>query len=778
MSKPSARAIAYRGWLTLCVGLAACSQDAAEMEQQQPPVVVTEPARYVNPFIGSGGFGYRHGSAFPGAAAPHGLTKVGPDTKGPWGTIGFLHFSGYWYGDDVVQGFSHMHLHGTGATDYGVLSVMPMDQFSAQKITQDKYGSAMDKASEEASPGYYAVTLRNGGVRTELTATPHAAHHRYAFDPSVSSRVLLFDLDHHLESGSIPSAEFAIDAAKQTIKGHLRSLGGMTRGFGGYELYFVARTKTAWKKQMVWKAGSAPAEGTASSGKGVGFALIFDEGGDPAGSGADRTPIELQVGLSLVSEEQAAKNLAAELPGWDFAATRKQTAAAWDERLTRVRVTGGTEPERRMFYSSLYRCFLMPSIHSDVDGSFLGFDGKVAKAEGYHYVSDLSLWDTYRTLHPLYSLLAPESALDSVRSLLTMAQHSGQFPKWPLAGGDSGSMIGAPAELVIADAYLKGIRGFDAEAAYQILRAAAADPVAPKPGRGGRNHVEEYLRLGYVPTTEASGAASWTTEYARGDFALGQLAAALGHDADAKQLQTSSRNHLNLFDAKTRYLRGRSADGSFPAQTFDPRKFTDDYIEANAYQSMWMNDHDVKGLADKLGGNDALIQHLQQVFQLSQTEWDAADQTAPTAGVDRPEFYWHGNEPDISAPYLFALAGRPHLTQEWARWVQETQYRAEPAGLPGNDDGGTMSAWYLFTAMGFYPLVGTDRYIIGAPLFPRIELSVPGGVFVIEAPNVSKQNRYVSAVTLDGKPITNSELFHKDIKAASTLRFTMSATAK
>lgn len=776
MSKTSAGLIKPRRWLALCLGLVACAKDGPDDQQDAPPLVVTEPARYVVPFIGSGGFGYRHGSAFPGAAAPHGLAKVGPDTKGPWGTIGFLHFSGYWYGDDVVQGFSHLHLHGTGATDYGVLAVMPMEQFSAQKITQATYGAAMDKASEQAAPGYYSVKLRNGGIRAELTATPRAAHHRYSYDPSASGRVLLFDLDHHLDGGSIPSASVQIDPTKQLIRGRLRSLGGMTRGYGGYEVYFVARTKTAWTQQLVWQSGAAPAEGTSAAGTGVGFALIFDPQSSPAGTGSDAAPIELQVGLSLVSEAQAEKNLAAELPGWDFEGTRKQTAAAWDDRLKRVRITGGTEPERRMFYSSLYRSFLMPSIHSDVDGSFLGFDGKVSSAKGHHYVSDLSLWDTYRTLHPLYSLLAPESALDAVWSLVTMAQQSGRFPKWPLAGGDSGSMIGAPAELVLADAYLKGIRGFDAEAGYQILRAAALDPTAPKAGRGGRNHGEEYLRLGYVPTSETSGAASWTTEYARGDYALGQLAAALGHDSDAKQLQANSRNYLHTFDPKTRYLRGRNKDGSFPTQPFDARKFSDDYIEANAHQSMWMNDYDVAGLAGQLGGQNALLLQLQELFAQSRREWESADQSAPTAGVDRPEYYWHGNEPDIAAPYLFALAGRPDLTQQWTRWVMETQYRDQPAGLPGNDDGGTMSAWYLFSAMGFYPLVGSDRYILGVPLFPRIELAVPGGVFVIEAPGASSKHYAVRTVTLDGKPITNSELRHQDIRAGSTLRFTLSTS--
>ena len=763
--------------LGLIARVCACTDAVPESPPVAPPLVVTEPARYVVPFIGSGGFGFRHGSAFPGASAPHGLAKVGPDTKGPWGTVGFLHFSGYWYGDDIVQGFSHLHLHGTGANDYGVLAVMPVDQFSPQRITQDSYGSAMDKGSEQATPGYYSVKLLPGGIRAELTATPHAAHHRYTYDPASSSRVLLFDLDHRLSGGEIPSAEVKLDPNQRRISGHLRSIGGMSRGYGGYEVYFVARTRTAWRSQQVWQNGTAPAEGNTAAGKGVGVALTFDGGGGPAMSGGDGNAIELQIGLSFLSEEQAAKNLDAELPVWDFDTTHKQTAALWDDLLQRVRVTGGTEPERRMFYSALYRSFLMPSIHSDVDGSFLGFDGKVARADGYHYVSDMSLWDSYRTLHPLYCLLAPSAALDSVQSLLAMAQSSGRFPKWPLAGGDSGSMIGAPAEIVISDAYQKGIRGFDAEAAYQRLRFAALDPVAPAAGRGGRNHVEDYMRLGYVPAS-VSGSVSWTTEYARSDFALGQLAQSLGHSTDAKQLLERSRSYLNVFDGKTGFLRGRAKDGSFSSAPFDAGKYSAEYVEANAHQSMWMNEHDLPGLIDKMGGQNAFLLQLQELFVQSRREWESADQTAATAGIDRPEYYWHGNEPDLSAAYLFAMAGRPDLTQTWVRWIMETQYSDGPAGLPGNDDGGTMSAWYLFSAMGLFPIIGSDRYVIGVPLFPRIELALPGGVFVIEAPELSAEKRYVKAVTLDGNPIPTNELRHQDIRAGRALRFEMTASAR
>lgn len=777
MSHPPARFCRFS--VAACLSLAAapallalgagCSGELPE-PPAPPPTEVTQPAAYVVPFIGSGGFAYRNGSAFPGASAPHGLAKVGPDTKGPWGTVNFLHYSGYWYGDDTVQGFSHMHLHGTGATDYGVLGVMPLDSFSAERTRPEGYGSPMRKQTEEASPGYYAVTLARGNIRSELVATTHAAHHRYRFDDAVSGKALLFDLDHHLEGGQVASAELHIDPAHNRLSGHLRSLGGMSRGFGGYEVYFVARTRTPWREQLVWSEGAAPASGVQAAGKGVGAVLLFDSA--KTGAGPAGEPIELQIGLSLVSEESAAANLDAELPAWELEGTRQKTAASWDALLKTLRITGGSEPERRMFYSALYRSFLMPSTHSDVDGRYLGFDGKVHSAGGFRYVSDLSLWDTYRTLHPLYSLIAPAAARDSVQSLLAMAQARGAFPKWPLAGGDSGSMIGAPAELVVADAYLKGVTGFDAEAAYQILRAAAMDGASPTGGRGGRDHVEDYMRLGYVPSY-VSGSVSLTTEYARGDFALSQLAAALGHESDAQLLGERARSYRNLYDAKSGFLRGRAADGSFSWMSYSPSKYGEEYVEANGWQSLLMNDHDASGLSMMLGGDEALVSRLSQMFEGTRADWDASDRSAAQFGAEQPAYYWAGNEPDIHAAYLFALMGRPELTSRWVRWLMATQYNDEATGLPGNDDGGTMSAWYIFSALGFYPIVGSDRYVLGAPLFPRIEIALGGGVFTIEAPGVSAERPYVQAVALDGVPLTSRELHHSDLRPGRTLHFTM-----
>ena len=755
--------------------LGGCAQsEDGQTPPPAPPTVVNDPASYVVPFIGSGGFAFRHGSAFPGATAPHGLVKVGPDTSGPFGTVNFLHYSGYYYGDDTVQGFSHMHLHGTGATDYGVLGVMPLDAWQADRTTSDRYGAKMRKDTEIASPGYYAVTIDRGDIRVELTASTHAAHHRYQYGAAVKSPVLLFDLDHHLESGMIDSAEVHIDAAKQRITGKLHSLGGMSRGYGGYEVYFVARVNAAWRDALVWSQGTAPASGTQATGTGVGLALLFAD--SPSGSSDPRT-IEMQVGLSLVSEANAAANLDTELGSAPFETTQKSAADAWAKLLKTVRLTGGSESERRMFYSALYRAFLMPSIHSDSDGSYLGFDGKVQQADGYRYVSDLSLWDTYRTLHPLYSLIAPDDALDAVKSLTAMAKTSGHFPKWTLAGGDSGTMIGAPAELVIADAYLKGLTQFDAEDAYQILRGAAMDPTSPAGGRGGRDHVEDYMQYGYVPSF-VSGSVSWTTEYARGDFALGQLAQALGHGDDAMKFADRAHSYQKLYEAKSGFLRGRATDGTFSWMPFDPKKYTDDYVEANGWQSFTENDHDDAGLIAMIGSKDAFVSKLNDMFDITRMQWEADDQTSPPAGTDRPEGYWAGNEVDIATAYLFTPAGRPDLTDRWVRWLQDTQYADAPAGLPGNDDGGTMSAWYIFSAMGIYPIVGSDRYVVSAPRFPRLEVAVDksGGLFTIDAPAVSADKPYVQAVTLDGVPLEKLELRHGDLRAGRTLHFEMGAT--
>ena len=749
----------------------ACSDGAAHrvpFDPGQPPEpsVQWRATTPVSPvLIGSGGFAYAVGSATVGAAAPQGLVKVGPDTKGPWGTVRFLHFSGYWYGDDTILGFSHMHLHGTGATDYGVLAIMPSDGFDPSITSSAGYASTFQKASETASPGRYSVTLDRGGIAVDITATSRAAHHRYTYAPGAASGHVVVDLDHHLDGGAVKDAEITLDPAAQRFRGRLRSLGGMSDGFGGYDVFFEARTRDAWSEGVVWHDGGSPEAATSASGAGVGVALALDVAGD--------APVEVQIGLSLVSAEAAAKNLAAEMPSWSFDETAKSTAGAWDTLLGAVRFDGGNAEQRDIMTAALYHLFLMPTVQSDVDGGYRGVDGATHHAGGFRYVSDLSLWDTYRTLHPLYSLIAPDRARDAVISLHEMAKAGGFFPKWPIATGEAGTMIGSSAEVVVADAFIKGIKDFDAEGAYSILRAAAMDPSAPPGGRGGRDRVEPYMAHGYIPLGAGRGPVSLTTEYANDDLALAALAEGLGHTGDAAALRARALGYRKLYDPETGFLWAKGEDGAWATPHTDPTAFSEEFVEANAWQSLWMVALDAEGLATLAGGKPALVKKLEEMFDKTREHHDEIDfSDLLTSGAQRP-YYWHGNEPDINAAYTFAQLGRPDLTQKWVAWLRATQYTAGPEGLPGNDDGGTMSAWFVWSALGLYPLVGSDRYVVGAPLFPRAEIAVQGGVFTVEAPLVSDTNIYVQSVTLDGSPLDAAEIRHADLTAGSSLVFEM-----
>lgn len=761
--------------LVLAVASAACSggsdtdptpsptPDADAGPPPGPAVTWRDSAEVAPVFVGSGGFAYSVGSATVGAAAPSGLVKVGPDTKGPWGTIRFLHFSGYWYGDDTILGFSHLHLHGTGATDYGVLAVMPIDTFDPAVTSAAGYASTFQKASESASPGRYAVTLDRGGVAVDLTATTHAAHHRYTYPAGAASAPVIFDLDHHLDGGSVSYAEVTLDPTADRLRGSLHSMGGMSGGFGGYDVFFEARAARPWAEALLWHDGGAPAPDTAASGAGVGLVLQFDAA----------SPVEIQVGLSMVSPEDAAANLAVEMPSFAFDGTAAKTAGDWDALINTVRFDGGTARQRTMMTAALYHLFLMPTVQSDASGHYHGFDGQTHTADGFRYVSDLSLWDTYRTLHPLYALIAPDRARDAVRSLHEMAKQGGYFPQWPLASGDTGSMIGAGAEIVVADAFLKGITDFDAEGAYSILRAAAMDEAAPPGGRGGRDRVEPYMKYGYVPAPAANGSVSHTTEYANDDFALAALAEGLGHAADAAALRARAVGYRELYDPETGFLWAKDEAGNFVTSHLNPSGFTDEFVEANAWQSMWMVALDADGLADLAGGRDKLVAHLAEMFELTAEDYAEIDFENPLkAGAQRP-YYWSANEPDINAAYLFAQLGRPDLTQKWVAWLRATQYTPGPDGLPGNDDGGTMSAWFVWSAIGLYPLVGSDRYVVGAPLFPHAEIAVSGGTFTVDAPEVSDTNIYVQSVELSGAPLTRAEVRHADLKPGGSLVFHM-----
>ena len=735
--------------VALVAGMAAACGDNGD-----PPLPeVTAAADWVDPRIGTGGLGFAHGSCFVGPAAPHGLAKPGPDTNGEFGTVNFQHYSGYFAEDDRIQGFSQVHLHGTGATDYGILSLMPTLAFEPGKTSVVDYEARFAKEDEQVRAGFYGVTLASG-IAVELTATPRVALHRYTL-PAAGAVVI--DLAKVLDGGEVDAASVTVDAAAREVTGQLHHLGGMSDGFGGYTLYFVARVDAPLGETWTWSAGAPASSATTASGTGVGAALAL-----PAGT------TTIAIGLSLVSQEGARENLDTEVPVLDFDAVRDQTYDAWNRLLGAVLVTGGSEAERRTFYTSFYHAFLMPTVIGDVDGTYQLAGQPPAVASGWQQMSDLSLWDTYRTVVPLYGWLAPDSARDTARSLVAFSEGLGIFPKWPIATGESGTMLGASAEIAIADAVLRGVPDTGAELAWPLLRAAAMDPVAPPAGRGGRNDVDLYMQYGYVPTTRGR-SVSTTAEYSHDDFALAQLAGALGHDADRDVLMARRLGWRMLYDPSVGFLRGRNPDGTFSTAAFDELSWLDEYAEANAWQSLFEPGiHDPDGIAEILGGRDAAIEKLTEFFEAAEDEWANADESA--ANFPRA-YYWHGNEPDLNTPYLFLQLGRADLTYRWTRWVMTTMYSDQPDGVAGNDDGGTLGAWYALSALGVYPIAGSDRWLVGAPLFPRARVLVGGHELVIEAAGTGP---YVTSVELDGVPLDVLELTQAQLTGASLLHFELS----
>jgi len=722
---------------SLVLFLVACGDNTVAVAPE-----VTDPVAYVDPRIGTGGLGFAHGSCFVGAAVPHGLVKLGPDTSGPFGTVNFLHYSGYFAEDDRIQGFSHVHLHGTGATDYGVLSIMPVLAFDPAKRSVVDYETRFAKADEHAAAGRYEVTLANG-IRAELTATSHVGVHRYT-----GAGAVILDLAKTLSGGEIDQAVVEVGATELT--GQLHHLGGMSGGYGGYTIYFVVRGN--WSSVQTWADGAAPSSAPTASGTGVGAALAF--AGDA----------ELAVGISLVSLAGARANLEAEVPALDVDAVATAARDAWSARLSTVLITGGSEAERRTFYTSLYHAFLMPTVIEDVDHRYQLAGDVVRTSSGWRQMSDLSLWDTYRTVQPLYAWLAPDSARDSARSLVAFGDGIGVFPKWPLATGETGTMLGASAEIAIADATLRGV-DVSAATAWPLLRAAAMDPTPPASGRGGRGGVEPYLALAYVPRDGGSGrTVSLTTEFAHDDFALGNLARHLGNDADAGALLARSRGYRQLFDPAVGFLRGRNADGSFPDEPFDPLELGDDYAEANAWHSLWMaGAHDPDGLVEMFGSHDAAVTKLEELFVNAKLDFETSDESA--ANFPRP-YYWHGNEPDMNAAYVFAQLGRRELTATWVRWIEDTLYSDQPSGVAGNDDGGTLGAWYVLSTLGVYPIPGSDRWLLGQPRFPQARVVVGGRELVISVDDTGTPGIELDGVAVEG------ELTHTQLLGATSLRFT------
>lgn len=737
--------------------------DQAPPEDRKPPkpqLVEGPLTRFVDPFIGTGGKGFAVGSSLPGATAPFGMVKISPDTASHLRGFGFQHCAGYYHLDKEIVGFSHIHLHGTGVPDYGNLLVMPVVGDVTEKTIQEEgHRSPFRHETEEARPGYYKVTLDRSKTQVELTATTRAAYHRYTFDASASKRTVLLRLDHALPGGSVSEGELEIKD-KHTIEGWLHSNGSMSKRGGGFDLYFVLKSKEAFISGT-W-SGSKLSQERKQKGKIVGAWIQYPKG---------QKPIEFKVGISFVSIENAKKNLESEIPDWSFDKIQKATLQAWEKELSVIRIAGGTLKQRRIFYTSLYHSFQMPTIFNDVDGRYRGLDKKVHQAQKYTYYSDFSLWDTYRTLHPLLVLLTPDRQRDMVRSLIAMARDGGELPRWPLGTSYTGTMVGASADIVIADTYLKGIRGFDIEYAYKAMRRLAMAPPPKDSAFGGRDGIKHYVQKGYVAADQHSGSASITLEYAYNDFSIAQLATALEKKEDAKLFYERSRNFRHIWDSKTQFFRAKKADGSW-IPGFTDQRWTKDYVEGTAWQYLWFVPHDPEGLMKLFGSKEKLFKKLDTFFAKSKEEYDNEPDTLASR-----TYYWHGNEPDLHSAMLYTQLGKAHLTQRWVRWIMKHKYDDTPAGLVGNDDCGTLSAWYIFNAMGLYPIPGRDLYLITTPIFKRNVIQVGATTIEIYAPKTSEKAMYIRKATLNGKVLKHMWLRHTDLqKDGNVLHLEMSTT--
>lgn len=710
--------------------------------------------QWVDPRIGTGGVAFAVGTTYPGPQLPFGMAKPGPDTSKGGKSEEFSHSSGYAYADDTIEAFGLTRLHGAGIADYGGVAIMPTVGMTAAKARPRSHGSRFSHDTEVAKPGYYAVTLADTNVRAELTATMRTGLMRFTYPPN-ADQVVIVDAGHLLADRlAIVGGEVSIDPAERQVTGFAHVNGSYSSRSGGVKIYFAARFNRPFSAQGTF-AGGVPTTTASANGKDVGAYLHFD------GVKDGKDVVEVAVGISFVDAESARAAVARE--GKPFDTARAEADAAWEKRLSVVQVAARSDRDRRILYTALYHTALMPTLASEDNGTYRGIDGKVHVAT-HRYFTDFSLWDTYRTLHPLVTLLYPDDARDFAASLGAMAKDGGFIPRWPLGTGETGGMVGDGGTIVLADTYVKGVRDWDAAGAYAVARKQAT--TAKEAGKGGRDAVEEYVSLGYVPKEAGGASAGITLEYASADHALGELAAALGNGADADVFHQRGKSWQKIYDERSRFFVARRRDGTSDDPV--PTSMSEDFSEGTPWHYNFMVPHDVDGLAAKMG-RDMLLARAEQLFTRA-----ACGSTAPTF-LPNP-YYWASNEPVLFSGWVFSAAGDQERTARWTRWTTLTHYGDGPDGLPGNDDGGTMSAFYVFAALGFYPIAGTDRYVLGAPLFPRATLALAGGVMTIDAPAASKRHRFPREVTRNGVAI-GTILRHADL-ANATLRFALEPTPR
>ena len=713
------------------------------MAAQQAHAGTDDLTKFVNPFIGNAD----NGHTFPGACRPFGMIQTSPVT----GAVGWRYCAEYVYGDSLIWGFTQDHLNGTGCTDLGDILVMPAT--GTRTRPWDGYRSHYLKSQEFATPGYYSVYLTDAKVKAELTATPHVAFHRYTYDSADSTSVLI-DLQHGPSwndkqyHSQVNLCETHWEDA-QTLVGHVQNTVWVKLDY-----FFVVKFNRP-------VASHIELPKAADTEKGQRFVATFDiEQGEQ---------LLVKIAMSTTSVDGAKKNMQAELPGWDFAATKTAARDDWNAYLKRIDIDG-TKEQKENFYTSFYHALIQPNQIADVDGNYRNADDKIVKAATGKFYSTFSCWDTYRAAHPFYTIVMPDRVDGMVSSLVEQAEVQGFLPIWGLWGKETYCMVGNHAVSIVAEAYHKGFRGFDAEHAFKAIKTTQT--VSHKL----KSDWETYMKYGYLPTdivkTES---VSSSLESMYDDYCAADMARLMGKKQDEQYFTRRSQFYRNLFDKQTGFMRPRLSDGTWKSP-FDPSNIAHaesvggDYTEGNAWQYTWQVQHDIPGLIRLFGGEKQMLKRLDEFFSLK-LESTLAD----VSGLIGQ--YAHGNEPSHHVAYLYTLAGRPSRTQELIREIFDTQYKPTVDGLCGNDDCGQMSAWYMLSAMGFYPVNPVSaQYVFGAPQMPKITLHLQNGkTFTVIADGLSEANKYVDSITLNGRKYTKNYIDHAAIMNGGTLVFKMTS---
>lgn len=697
------------------------------------------PVDYVDPFIGTG----FHGHTYPGATVPFGAVQLSPDTRaGNWDAC-----AGYHYDDTTLKGFSHTHLSGTGCIDLGDILFRPTTlkpDLTAESICRPANFSHKD---ERASAGYYSVILKDEGIKAELTATTHTGMHRYTF-PSGKPVTIIVDLAHLLDNEYIYEAELERTTSNEIV--------GMrrTRGWTDNQyVYFAAQFSEPFQTVEFVQDKKIVSAETKQVGTDLQAILTFAD--------KDGEPIIAKVGLSLVSVDNARKNLAEEVKDFNFDAVCAAARNDWEQALSSITVEGGGTDDLKNFYTAIYHAMVVPNVVSDVNGEYRRHNMQIGQLpKGKMQYSTFSLWDTFRAWNPLMTLIDTALVNNMVNSYLDIYDASGELPIWPLSAAETGTMIGYHSVSVIADAYLKGIRGFDAEKALDAMK------VSSEKNKKGADY---YIKYGFIPSNIKKESISCLLEFAYDDWCIARMAQEMGKEDVYRKYIERSQNYINVFDGSTKFFRGKRMDGNWET-SFNPFEVGRSYTEATAWQYRFSVPYDVNGMVQLFGGKEKFITALDSIFIADpNVHGDLADITGLIGQ------YAHGNEPSHHIAYLYDYVGQPWKTQEMTRHLLDEMYQPTPGGISGNEDCGQMSAWYILSGLGIYSVCpGSNEFALTTPLFEKAVLKLANGKRLTLLANDPKKNIYIHKVELNGKQIDTNFITYAQLMEGGELRFTLS----